>query len=793
LDELGRLRRVTDARGVVLSTLRQDMLGRRISIDHVDAGLRLLAYDASGNLAWTRDATGQVVTYEYDGLDRLLRVRHGSVVVEDLDYDTGTGSNLAGRLAHVTDQAGDVDYSYDARGNVVERTRTVPGEAAPFVTQFAYDRLGRVTNVTYPDGHDVDYDYGSGFLVRQLPGYVDDIDYAPTGVRTAVTYANGVRTDYGYDTTTTRLASIRTWHPQSGQVHHHAGYDISIGGNVTAIDDLHATPAPGSLDRAQQFGYDSFDRLVYAEGTAGGASYTHDYAYDAAGNLLRNPQVSPNPLVYATGTNQLIGHDDGTGPTVLFGYDANGNLASMPGRTLAYNPRGQLASVTLADGTVVRYAYDHRGFLARKDVNPPSGPARRVLYFENGYELDGTATIRMVQASGLLIAIDRGAQRLFVHNDHLDSVVVLTTAGGNVASQLAYFPFGSVAATSGSPATPSFARRRPDPDTGLHYFQARWYAADLGRFVSPDPLYLLQPERGFQQPQRLNPYAYAGNNPLRFTDPNGQGFWDVVGAIAIVIVIAAAVVVTAGLAGAAFAGIGLGTALLYAGAAGLAGAVIGAIVGGIAYGSWEGALTGAMIGFTAGANAMLGGMIFGPVVGGILGVINFLALFPPIARNDVYQGILGWSSYLMPMSWPGHAIGLILFVVNVVPYLVTFGQVDAVRIRDLRVDWKTGNIFTVGGWVGQLTPRAFNMGAFSYVNTSRYIGGEIAPATFEHESGHMLNNAAFGIFQATRVFEGDGLNSYWERLAESNVPPGLRGSDPTQPEPDRPKIPLWSS
>ncbi|MEV0384751.1 toxin TcdB middle/N-terminal domain-containing protein [Nonomuraea sp. NPDC050643] len=793
LDGLGRLRRVTDARGTPLTTLRQDLLGRRVSIAHADAGLRLLAYDASGNLAWTRDAAGQEVTNEYDGLERLLRVRHGGVVVEDHTYDTGAGLNLAGRLAHVTDQAGEVGYSYDARGNVVERTRTVPGEAAPFVTRFAYDRLGRVTTVTYPDGHAVGHDYGSGFLVRRLPGYVDDIDYSPTGVRTAVAYANGVRTEYGYDATTSRLSSIRTWHPQSGQVHHHTAYTLSVGGNVTAMDDLRAAPPPGSPGRTQRFGYDSFDRLVRAEGTADGGAYTHEHSYDAVGNMLRNPLVSPHPLVHAPNTNQLVGYDDGGGTTVLFGHDANGNLTSMPGRTLAFNPRGQLESVTLADDTVVHYTYDHQGFLARKRVVPPSGPARRVLYFEHGFELDGADAVRMVQAGGLLVAIDRGGQRLFAHGDHLDSTVVLTTTGGGVASELAYFPFGAIAAAAGAPGTPTFARRRHDPDTGLYYFQARWYAADLGRFVSPDPLYLLHPERGFQQPQRLNPYAYAGNNPLRFTDPNGLGFWDVLGAIAIVIVIAAAVVVTAGLAGAAIAGIGLGSALAYAGAAGLAGAVIGAIAGGIAYGSWQGALTGAMIGFTAGANAMLGGMIFGPVVGGILGVLNLLALIPPVARNDVFQGFLGWSSYLMPMSWPGHALGLLLFVANVVPYLVTFGQVDAVRIRDLRVDWKTGNIFTVGGWIGQMPARAFNFGAFTFVNTSRYIGGEIAPATFEHESGHMLNNAVFGFFQAARVFEGDGLNSYWERLAESNVPPGLRGLDPTEPEPDRPKIPLWSS
>lgn len=48
----------------------------------------------------------------------------------------------------------------------------------------------------------------------------------------------------------------------------------------------------------------------------------------------------------------------------------------------------------------------------------------------------------------------------------------------------------------------------------------------------------------------------------------------------------------------------------------------------------------------------------------------------------------------MPMSWPGHAIGLTLFALNVVGYLVTFGQVDALRIRDMQVDWKTGNIST---------------------------------------------------------------------------------------------------
>ena len=51
-----------------------------------------------------------------------------------------------------------------------------------------------------------------------------------------------------------------------------------------------------------------------------------------------------------------------------------------------------------------------------------------------------------------------------------------------------------------------------DPDTGLHYYCARWYDADLGRFISEDPV---------ADPNNPNLYSYSGNNPLRFIDPTG--------------------------------------------------------------------------------------------------------------------------------------------------------------------------------------------------------------------------------------------------------------------------------
>jgi RHS repeat-associated protein len=407
---------------------------------------------------------------------------------------------------------------------------------------------------------------------------------------------------------------------------------------------------------------------------------------------------------------------------------------------------------------------------------------------------NGTAT-RFLYLDQVPVGRVSGSTTIFQHNDHTGTSVVFTDAAGGQISEAAYYPFGAVATVPAGPVVPLFAGKRFDAQIVLYYFNARWYAPDLGRFISVDPLYLYHPERAAQDPRLLNPYAYAVNNPVRFVDPSGLFFLDVLVGIAIAItsvIVPAAIGIVAGALGATLAA--AGSALAFGSGVGLLGAAVGAIVGGAIIGTAEGALRGALVGFTAGVNFAVGSLVFGPLIGAALGVITFLAAIPAVSQSDVYQGILGWSSYFMPMSWPGHILGLTLFSLNVAGMLITFGQVDAFRIRALTIDPRTGNIFTVGGWIGALVPRAFNLGAFSIVNPSRFVGGAIAPATFEHESGHMLNNAAFGFIHTyasivTAPFATAG--DFWERIAESNVPPGLRGTDPVAPEPDRPRIPVW--
>jgi RHS repeat-associated protein len=94
-----------------------------------------------------------------------------------------------------------------------------------------------------------------------------------------------------------------------------------------------------------------------------------------------------------------------------------------------------------------------------------------------------------------------------------------------------YLPFGEelYANVSGRTSTQGysavdnirqkFTGYERDDETNLDYAQARYYANVQGRFTSPDQL-LINAGR-LLDPQLLNLYTYARNNPLKFTDPTG--------------------------------------------------------------------------------------------------------------------------------------------------------------------------------------------------------------------------------------------------------------------------------
>ena len=72
-----------------------------------------------------------------------------------------------------------------------------------------------------------------------------------------------------------------------------------------------------------------------------------------------------------------------------------------------------------------------------------------------------------------------------------------------------------------------FTGKERDSESGLDYFGARYYASNVGRWISAD--WAQKPEAvpysKLDDPQSLNLYEYVGNNPLNKADPDGHLQW----------------------------------------------------------------------------------------------------------------------------------------------------------------------------------------------------------------------------------------------------------------------------
>jgi len=227
----------------------------------------------------------------------------------------------------------------------------------------------------------------------------------------------------------------------------------------------------------------------------------------------------------AHGGNFTLSGNAQNRPTGL-NYDAAGNLLSYLTANYTYDQENRLSSTA-----GMSYTYDGNGERFLKS-NTSTGAAIKRYWSMGGNTLaegdgSGNLTAEYIYFGSKRVArIDLAANTVHYYlSDHLGSTSITASAAGAVEDESDYYPFGTEVTVTG-PGTNElkFTGKRRDTESQLDYFGARYHSNAFGRFLTPDwaSKAVTVPYADFGNPQSLNLYSYAKNNPASNADMDGH-------------------------------------------------------------------------------------------------------------------------------------------------------------------------------------------------------------------------------------------------------------------------------
>ena len=270
---------------------------------------------------------------------------------------------------------------------------------------------------------------------------------------------------------------------------------------------------------------------VVLEGIAG--SYTDVWAYDPevpgyvgyvpAAAIADLSELHPQTGYLIRATAPVTLTVAGTRATSDISLQAGWNL--IPGPTDTQTPL-PVALAAIAGNYDAVWEYEPAGQTWR-NYRPYAYPFLNTLNTLN----PGKAYWIKMTAPGQLPR--QQAQRTvhFYHPDHLGSSNVVTDETGSVVETTEFYPYGRprYEAHTGFDSAYKYTGKELDKESGLMYYEARFYEPVIGRFVSVDPIQSRfddNAEKVFAQfllnPQNNNSYSYALNSPLNYIDPTGH-------------------------------------------------------------------------------------------------------------------------------------------------------------------------------------------------------------------------------------------------------------------------------
>ncbi|MEZ4736341.1 MAG: polymorphic toxin-type HINT domain-containing protein [Caldilineaceae bacterium] len=272
----------------------------------------------------------------------------------------------------------------------------------------------------------------------------------------------------------------------------HYSYDSH--GNVTVFEEW----INNAVVTTASFTYDVQNRLTNG--------YGRSYGYDSAGRMTSYEGTAQSfhpyrPHAMAPNWSQ-------------YAVDLNGNFTARVqngvAQTLTWDHENRLSSLTGA-GVNESYLYDSNGQRVKKTSNGS------ITYYPNQYyeQYGGTNVDKYYYFNGQPIALRRNGWLVYMHQDQLGNLALVTSGGSRVDDQ-GFYAYGRLRRGIIG-VERSFTGQQKDFSSGLIYFNARYYDPEIGTFISPDTL-VPDPTNVFA----YNRYMYVAGNPMKYVDPSGH-------------------------------------------------------------------------------------------------------------------------------------------------------------------------------------------------------------------------------------------------------------------------------
>lgn len=526
----GKTNSITYPSGTVSMTY--DELGYQKSLTDPSSGNLSYRYDALGRLTYQKDGNGNETNLFYDNLGRLdYKTNKNGATITDYEYYTDGGGK--GQIKKETALNSTWDsYEYDGFGRQIKSTSHIDGTINDIVYQNHYDSYGNIDQVIYPGNYTVVQQYdGYGNLKGvQAGGSTLWTLNTMTATNLNYTLGNGLITQKEFDTNGL-IKSIVTGNGATQKSY----YDYYPTTDLMKSREDRRT----GYNLKETFTYDNINRLtdwsVYQNSTL---TNTYSVRFDQS-NISQKTGVG---TYWYNGDHHPVNHPNtGKFPHALKYVDPEANGYSPANQDLEYTEFGKVKSIT-ENGYKLDFTYgtDEQRV---KSVLTQGGSTLCTNYYAGLYEVkktaDGTTKEYYYIPAGdgiaaVLIKTNGNAGDLYyLHKDHLGSIVCITDQNGSILvnEQTNFDPWGRRRNPSdwsfASVQTPTLLTRGFTGHEHINEFaminmNGRVYDPRLGMFISTDN-FVQAPDFS----QSFNRYSYCLNNPLSYTDPDGE-FWHII-------------------------------------------------------------------------------------------------------------------------------------------------------------------------------------------------------------------------------------------------------------------------